>query len=443
MTTIDQLVSEYREQNPRSYQLFQRAQSSLPGGNTRTGVYVDPFPIYTQSGAGVYTTDVDGNERLDFVNNATALILGHAHPAIINALSERIQHGTAFFGPTELEIELAELLRERVPSMEHIRFCSSGTEAVLNAIRAARAFTGRSNIAKFEGAYHGIDDPAMISYMPPINEHLGPVDRPHSVLSSAGLAPGTAESVVVLPFNDAAASENIIREHAANLAAVIIDPLSTAAGLTRPDAQFLQMLSAVTRELDILLIFDEIVSFRYSSSGTQGAFGIKPDLTCLAKVVAGGTAGGVFGGRKDVMALYDPSKGAPAIAQSGTYNGNPIATVSGLATLRQMTESAYEQLGHFTIKLGAELEKAFRAAGVTASVVVAGSMFRIYFLDQPPTNYRQAAQDAKEKHRWFSFWMLNHGIATRQGGAPSLPMTQEHAEQFITETKNALKEWPF
>ena len=158
-TKIDQLLSDYRDQNPRSYQLFQRAQSSLPGGNTRTGVYVDPFPVYHKAGAGVHVTDVDGNERLDFVNNATALILGHGHPAIVDAIRERVTYGTAFFAPTELEIELAELLKTRIPSMERVRFCSSGTEAVMNTIRAARAFTGRPNVAKFEGAYHGIDDP--------------------------------------------------------------------------------------------------------------------------------------------------------------------------------------------------------------------------------------------------------------------------------------------
>jgi glutamate-1-semialdehyde 2,1-aminomutase len=442
-TTIDQLVSDYRDQNGRSFQLFQRAQASLPGGNTRTGVYVDPFPVYSKSGAGVHVTDVDGNKRLDFVNNATALILGHGHPAIVDAIRERVQYGTAFFGPTELEIELAELLRERVPSMERVRFCSSGTEAVMNTIRAARAFTGRSKIAKFEGAYHGIDDPAMISYMPPLNESLGPADRPHSVISSQGLAPGTAESVVVMPFNDDAISEAIIRENAADLAAVIIDPLSTAAGLTFPQPEFLQMLRTVTNELGIILIFDEIVSFRLSSGGTQGAFGIRPDLTCLAKVVAGGTAGGVFGGREDVMALYDPTNGSPAIGQSGTYNGNPIAAVAGLAALRQMTEPAYKQLNDLTHNLGIELEETFRSAGVEACVVVTGSIFRIFFLDKPPVNYREAAADSKEKHRWYQFWMLNHGISTRQGGAPSLPMTTDHTKQLVAETRDAMKEWPF
>lgn len=442
-TTLDHLLSDYRDQNAKSYQLFQRAQASLPGGNTRTGVYVDPFPVYARSGAGVHITDVDGNERLDFVNNATALILGHGHPAIVDAIRDRVQYGTAFFGPTELEIELAELLKERVPSMERVRFCSSGTEAVMNALRVSRAFTRRTKVAKFEGAYHGIDDPAMISYVPPLGEELGPEDHPNPVLSSQGLAPGTAESVIVLPFNNAPASETIIRDHAAELAAVIIDPLSTAAGLTHPQPEFLQMLRDVTSELGILLVFDEIVSFRLSSGGTQGAFGIRPDLTCLAKVIAGGTAGGAFGGREDVMAIYDPTTGSPGISQSGTYNGNPIAAVAGLAALREMTEEAYTRLNALTGDLGVALEAVFREAGIAASVVVAGSIFRIYFLDTPPANYRQAALDAKEKHRWLYFWMLNHGIAIRQGGCPSLPMTSSHVEQLIDETKRAVQEWPY
>ena len=442
-TSLEQLISAYRQQNPRSLELFQRAQASMPGGNTRTGVFVDPFPLYSQSGAGVYVTDVDGNQRLDFVNNATALILGHAHPAIVGALQDRAEQGTAFFGPTELEIDLAELLRERLPSLERVRFCSSGTEAVMNALRVARAFTGKPKIAKFEGAYHGIDDPAMISYMPALGPDLGPENCPNSVLSSQGLAPGTAESVVVLPFNDAAACTAIIREHADDLAAVIIDPLSTAAGLTLPHPGFLEALREVTTALGILLIFDEVVAFRLSSGGTQGVYGITPDLTCLAKVIAGGTPGGAFGGRADIMSIYDPTTGKPGIAQSGTYNGNPLVTVAGLVTLQAMNEAAYASLSDATLRLGAELEESFHAADIAASVVVAGSIFRIFFLPRRPDNYRQAALDSGPKHRWFSFWMLNHSIATRQGGCLSLPMTAQHTTRLVEETRRAVAQWPF
>ena len=442
-TSIDQLVSTYGDQNQCSQELFLRAQASLPGGNTRTGVYLDPFPIYSKSGAGVYVTDVDGNERLDFVNNATALILGHAHPSVVGALQDRTAQGTAFYGPTELEIELAELLRARLPSLERLRFCSSGTEAVLNVIRVARAFTSKSKIAKFEGAYHGIDDPAMISYLPPLGPELGPQNSPRSVLSSKGLAPGTAESVVVLPFNDPEACATIIHAHAEDLAAVIIDPLSTAAGLTLPRPGFLESLRDVTTSLGILLIFDEVVSFRLSSGGTQGTYGIRPDLTCLAKVMAGGTPGGAFGGREDVMAIYDPTTGNPGIAQSGTYNGNPLVAVAGLAALREMTEEAYTRLHDLAHRLGADLSEAFHSAGVEASVVTAGSIFRIFFLDRPPGNYREAALDSSQKHRWLSFWLLNHGIATRVGGCLSVPMTEEHTSRLVDETRGALQEWPF
>ena len=442
-TSVDQLLSTYRNQNVTSFRLFTRAQSSLPGGNTRTGVFFNPFPVYTRRGEGVHITDVDDNTRLDFVNNATALILGHGHPKVVEALQNRIGHGTAFFGPTEMEIELAELLKERVPSMERVRFCSSGTEAVMNVLRVARAFTGKTRIAKFEGAYHGIDDPAMISYLPPLSHALGPESEPHSVDSSKGLAPGTAESVVVLPFNDATASETIIRKNADNLAAIIIDPLSTASGLTLPHPEFIQSLRDVTRELGIVLIFDEIVSFRMSSGGTQSVFGINPDLTCLAKVVAGGTAGGAFGGREDIMSIYDPTKGTPGIPQSGTYNGNPIAMVAGLMTLREMGETAYAQLNDFTANLCKALKEAFDDAGIAASVAVAGSIFRIYFLEQLPENYRQAALDDSDKHRWLYLWLLNNGIVIRQGGAPSFPMAEDHASQLVDETRRALKEWPF
>lgn len=201
---------------------------------------------------------MDGNKRLDLVCNATALILGHAHPDIVSALQSRAAVGTAFFGPTPIEIELAELVRERLPSLEKVRYCSSGTEAVLNALRVARAYTGRPLIAKFEGAYHGIDDPVLVSYMPPVTDELGPADQPNPVLSSRGLAPGTAESVFVLPFKDAEAAEALIRANGDQIAAIIVDPLSTAAGLALPDQTFLDALRRIA-----------------------------PDLTCLAKVVRG------------------------------------------------------------------------------------------------------------------------------------------------------------
>jgi glutamate-1-semialdehyde 2,1-aminomutase len=440
---LDQLIAEYRDQNAASQKLFKRSQGVLPGGNTRTGVHVDPFPIYAASGAGVTVTDADGNRRLDFVNNATALILGHAHSEVTRALTDRVAQGTAFFGPTELEVTWAELLRERMPSLARVRFCSSGTEAVMNALRVARGFTGRSKIAKFEGAYHGIDDAALISYVPPVTDALGREEAPNPVISSAGLPAHTADGVIVLPFNHTEACERAILQHKDELAAVIIDPLSTAAGLALPDPDFLNSLRAVTAQHGILLIFDEIVSFRMSSGGAQKIYGITPDLTCLAKVIAGGTPGGAFGGRPEIMALFDPSTGPAAIPQSGTYNANPLVAVAGLATLRTMTQPAYAHIDALARHIGEGLRQAFREANTVFSVVVAGSLFRIYFLETPPRNYREAARDSKEKHRWLYFYLLNRGFATRQGGCTSLPMTLEHANALLQTVREGLKVWPY
>jgi glutamate-1-semialdehyde 2,1-aminomutase len=440
--TVEALLAEYRERNEASYRLYQRAQSVFPGGNTRTGVFVDPFPLYVDRAEGVELVDVDGNRRIDFVNNASALILGHAHPAVVGAIRDRAARGTAYFAPCPLEVELAELLAERIPSLERLRFCSSGTEAVLGALRAARAHTGRPMIAKFEGAYHGIDDPALISYLPPLGPELGPEQRPLPVAASAGLAPGTAENVLVLPFNDGETCAALIREHADRLAAVIVDPLSTAAGMTLPAPGFLETLRSVTGDLGIVLIFDEVVSFRAGRGGMQGVHGIRPDLTCLAKVVAGGTPGGAFGGRADIMALYDPSGGGPAIPQSGTYNGNPIVTAAGLATLRTMTDAAYGEIHERTARLGDELRGVFSAAGVPGCVVTAGSLFQLYFLPQAPGNYREAAQDDGARQRWLYFWLVNHGIVTRRGGNVSLPMTDRHVNRLVEEVESALRHLP-
>ena len=246
----------------------------------------------------------------------------------------------------------------------------------------------------------------------------------------------------MLPFNDAEACTELIGEHAGRLAAVIVDPLSTAVGLTLPAPGFLEGLRRVTRERRIVLIFDEVVSFRAGAGGAQGTFGVRPDLTCLAKVVAGGTAGGAFGGRADIMALYDPTGGAPAIPQSGTYNGNPIAMAAGLATLRTMTADAYAALHERTRRVGNGLRDAFRHAGVPGCVVTAGSLFQLYFLPRPPRNYREAAGDDRDRQRWLHFRLLGDGIVTRRGGNVSLPMTDRHADRLVQAVEAALRELP-
>ena len=437
---LDRAIAEYADNNPKSRRMFERAKASLPGGNTRTGVYYPPFPIYAERGEGVYLTDLDGHRLLDFVNNNTALILGHAHPAVVQALQEQIARGTGFSRPLPLEVEMAELLRERIPSLERLRFASSGTEAVLNALRVARAFTGKSKIAKFEGAYHGVDEYAMVSHVPPLGPELGPPDRPNPYPSSAGITPAAMDQVVILPFNNPEACEAIVTDHADDLAAVIVDPLSTGAGMTLPVDGFLTRLREITERAGVLLIFDEIISFRVTRGGAQKLFGVRPDLTCMGKVVAGGTPGSVFGGRADVLCQYDPTTGDPGIPQSGTYNANPLAMVAGLTTLRLLTPEAFGKLDRLTRRLGSELEAVFSEARLQAQVTTVGSLLRVHFLPEKPRNYREAAAEDASIHRWLFFALLSRGIYWKQGGNVSLPMEEAHIDQLISTVRSTLGE---
>ena len=442
IVSLESLIEEYVAQNARSRQLYERAKKVEPGGNTRTGIFFSPFPLFAERGEGVYIIDVDGNRRLDFVNNNTSLILGHAHPAVVKALQEQAAKGTAFSRPTEVELELAEMIKERVPSMETLRFCNSGTEAVLNALRTAKAFTGRHKIAKCEGAYHGIADHVIVSLNAPIGPWSGPAHRPRPVPCTAGLAPSVLEEVVIIPFNDTENSVRIIEEHADELAAVIIDPLLTSACIVLPEDGYLQALREVTAAHGILLIFDEVISFRVARGGVQELVGVRPDLTALAKVPMGGMPGGVWGGRADVMALYDPSRGAPLLQQSGTFNGNPMTMVAGIATLKELTPPAYAKMDRLGERLRLGLNGLFKELSVPAQATGVGSLFWIHFTRAPIRNYRDTLREDSQAHQKLFFWLLNHGILSynKGMGCLSLPMEEEHVDLFIQSVRRALLE---
>ena len=435
---LDDLIRRYGERCVRSKALFEQAQRSMPGGNTRTGVYFSPFPMYLERGEGAYVHDVDGNELLDFMNNNTALILGHSHPAVIEAVREQASRGTGFNRPTELEVEMAETLCGRVPSLEQVRFCNSGTEAVICALRAAKAHTGRSKIAKFEGAYHGSGEYAQISHVPPLGPALGPDDRPRSVSSSPGVSEGVVGDVVVLPFNDPHACEAIIGRHAGELAALIVDPSSTGAGFTLPRDGFLGRLRALTEDAGIMLVFDEVISLRIRPGGAQEHYDVRPDLTCMGKIIAGGLPGGAFGGRADVMAHFDPLA-APRILQAGTFNANPLTMAAGLATLRLTDEDALRRMEALTRKLESELNEVFREGGAEAVCTSIGSLFRIHFLPRRPKNYRAAARDDGLMQQWLFFWLLSEGIHLSQGGALSLPMDEGHIDRLVNSVRRGFE----
>jgi glutamate-1-semialdehyde 2,1-aminomutase len=351
------LLDDYLARTPRSRALFERATASLPGGSTRTTVYSAPYPPYAARGSGLSFTDVDGNVYRDFLGNYTSLILGHAHPAVVAAVEAQVRRGSAFAAPTETEVELAEELRRRVPSIERLRFTSSGTEATMFAIRAARAFTGRPLIAKFDHSYHGTHDLVMAG-TPGVPDAIG------------GL-------IVELPWGDPDGIEAALRGREGELAAIIIEPVQGAGGVRAPEPGFLEFVRNLCDRLGALLIFDEIISFRIAPGGAQQVCGIRPDLTTLGKIIAGGYALAAFGGRADVMAIFDARQGR-AVSHGGTFNGNPVAAAAGLATLRELTPDAYERLGALGARLRARLVDRIATDGLDARVVNVGSLFQVF-----------------------------------------------------------------
>src|SRR5437588_8094028 len=290
----------YRRTTPGSRALHERAERAMPGGTTRTTTYFDPYPLYLDHGEGCRVWDVDGTERIDMLGNYTAMILGHAHPKIVEAIRQQAARGTGFAAANPVEVKLAALLCERVPSLAAVRFCNSGTEATMFAMRLARAFTGRPKIARMEGGYHGTHDYAEVSTHPALSD-AGPPDAPIARPDSRGTPKWVLENTVVLPFNNADAAETIIRREGSDLAAVILEPIIGAGGVIPATVEFLERLRSTTQELGILLIFDEVISLRLAPGGAQQMYGVTPDLTTMGKIIGGGLPVAAFGGRAAVM----------------------------------------------------------------------------------------------------------------------------------------------
>jgi glutamate-1-semialdehyde 2,1-aminomutase len=433
-------LAEYRRQNPISLSRFEAAQAVIPGGNTRLTAYFPPYPFYAVRGEGCRIYDLDGNIRLDFYNNATSLIFGHAYPPVVAAISEQASLGTAFAIPTEPEIELAQLLVARIPSVEQIRFTNSGTEAVLFAIRAARVFTGRDKIAKFEGGYHGTGDHVSVSVTPDL-ARSGDAQQPSPVPASAGITHNTLDDVVILPFNDLDGSTALITAHKDELAAVIVEPILGSCGYVPAAPEFLQGLQALTKRLGILLIFDEVQTFRLSAGGAQALLNVTPDLTVLGKIIGGGLPVGGVGGRGDVMAAFDATTGTPKIPHAGTFNGNPMTMRAGLSTLRDLTPAAYARLNHMGNAFRQRLQALCARYEVPVQVTGEGSLFGIHWTPEPVTDYRSSARSNKSLSYKFFLHALNHGIffTNRGGGCLSMPMTETEQVAFLDVLEGFLK----
>jgi glutamate-1-semialdehyde 2,1-aminomutase len=422
-----------------SAQLFERARRVIPGGTSKANMRIRPHPCYIASGAGCRVTDVDGVERLDALNNFTALIHGHGFPPVVEAVTRQVARGSAFASSTPEEVALAELLCQRVPGLERIRFGNSGTESIMMAIKAARAFTGRDRIAKFEGAYHGYYDDVQVSFSStPAN--WGPDDAPASVPSSGGIPKHRVLETLVLPWNDRDACERLIARHASELAAVIVDPLANQMGFIPPADGFLAFVRDVTRRHGILLIFDEVISFRVGYHGAQGRYGGEPDLTVLGKIMGGGFPVGATGGTARVMDVFDPGTGGPRILSGGTFSGNPVTMAAGLAAMQAMTEEAFARLEGLGTRLRGRLEEVLRSSGVPGQVTGAASLFRIVLSGRPLRNYRDIDPEAGARADRLCHALLDAGVVVNTNGLGCLstPMAEREVEEIAVALERAL-----
>jgi glutamate-1-semialdehyde 2,1-aminomutase len=434
------MTSRFRDADSASARLYQRARLVIPGGTSKANMHVRPHPCYIAYGAGCRVTDVDGVERLDAINNFTALIHGHGFPPIVEAVTRQVARGTAFAASTPEEVALAELLVERVPALERIRFGNSGTEAVMMAIKAARAYTGRDRIAKFEGAYHGYYDDVQVSFNSRPSD-WGPDDAPASVPSSGGIPKHRVLETLVLPWNDREAVERLVTTYRNELAAVIVDPLSNRMGFIPPAPGFLAFLRALTRAHGVLLIYDEVISFRVGYTGASGRYGGDPDLIAFGKIIGGGFPIGATGGTAEVMEVFDPGTRGPRIASGGTYSGNPVSMAAGLAAMAPLDEAAFDRLNAAGERLRARLGEVLRASRVAGQVTGDGSLFRLLLTARPLRSYRDAADpDAEARVERLFLHLLDAGVLVNTNGLGCLstPMGEREVEELAVALERAL-----
>ncbi len=426
-------IDRFEARTPRSRELQKEAVRWLPGGSSR-GVHHEPNPVFVDYGEGHYFYDADGNRYLDFILNATSLIMGHANPIVVEAIAEQAGRGTGFVGPNETAVRLARMLCERVPSLDKVRFVNSGTEATLNAIRAARAFTGRHKIAKFAGAYHGSHEYVSVSVKPPAGPH-GP-DGPPAAAEFHGQPPSLLDDVIVLPWNDLEVCERILRRNADGLACVIIEPIASTLGYAPARPGFLEGIRALTTDLDVLLVFDEVQTLRMSPGGAQEMLGVVPDLTAMGKMVGGGLPAGAFGGRDDIMALFDPRGGA-AIPHAGTFNANPMTMAAGEATLKHMTPDVYGRLNALGEMIRGKLRAVFDELEVPAQITGIASFFSIHFNAEEIVDHGSASRDDAELKRALSLGLLNEGIML--GSTICTLTTESEVDELVDTTRRVIQ----
>lgn len=419
---------------PQSSAAFARAKQLLPGGvNSPARAFgaVGGEPIFIERGQGPWIFDLDGNRYLDYVCSWGPLILGHAHPAVVEAVCQAAGRGTSFGAPTTAENELAELVIEAVPSIEKLRLVNSGTEATMSALRLARAVTGREKIIKFAGNYHGHVDSLLVA--------AGSSAATLGVPNSPGVPAAVAGDTLVLRYNDAAGLEQAFAEHGARIAAAIVEPVAGNMGCVPAKMDFLHALRELTEKHGALLIFDEVMTgFRVAYGGAQARLGILPDLTTLGKIIGGGLPVGAFGGRAEIMDHMLP---AGKVFQAGTLSGNPLATAAGIATLKVLRETdPYGRLEALSDRLARGLAEAAQAAGIACTIGRVGSMLTVFFSKQPVVDWDSAAQCDTKRFARFFWAMIERGVYLPCSQFEAMFVSTAHGEAEIELTIAAAEE---
>ena len=417
----------------RSEKLFTRAQTSIPGGvdsPVRAFKAVGGTPLFIRSASGARITDADGRSYIDYVMSWGPLIHGHAPANLIKALAAAARRGTSFGAPTELEIELAELVRALVPSVEMVRFVSSGTEATMSAVRVARAHTRREKIIKFEGCYHGHADQFLVQ--------AGSGLTTLGVPTSPGVTRSSAADTLLASYNDLVSVERLCESFPDQIAALIVEPIAGNMGVVLPQPRFLQGLREVCTRYRILLVFDEVISgFRVGAGGAQEWSGVMPDLTCLGKIIGGGLPVGAYGGRGDLMRLVSP---AGPVYQAGTLSGNPLAMTAGLWSLKRLSKALYRQLSSLGAQLAEGLADAARRAGVELQVNGIGSTLTPFFNSAPVTNYQTAIRADAAKYGTFFKGMLARGVYPPPSQFEAWFLSAAHSRRDVEKTIKAARE---
>lgn len=417
----EQDVEVYKNQTPNSKSEHKIAQKFMPGGETRSICFHKPYPLTIDKGKGAYLYDIDGNSYIDFLNNYTAMIHGHANEQITEAVNKSLLKGTAYAATIPEQVEFSELLCNRIPSVEKVRFCNSGTEATMFAIRAARTFTKKTSIIKMEGSYHGTHDLAAWE----------------TDYNTAVFPKGISEDIYTVPFNDAEIVEEIMLQDSDNIAAILIEPVMGVAGVIPPKKDYLKKLRQLADQYQVVLIFDEVQTLRLDIGGAQEKYGVKPDLTCMAKIIGGGFPVGAFGGKAEIMNMFDPSKNN-FLAHGGTFNGNKVTMSAGIIAMKLLNQEKIKKINTYAIELEDGIKKIIAQLNLPISLTRVGSMLNIHFTKKEPSHYSETLHSNKELINILHLKLLNRGIFIAPRGLMNLSTVM--TEQDIKDTEVVFRE---